>query len=313
MPPELRTDDDTDTSYEDAFKEALGSDDVDVDDPPADEGEQAGGAEGEGEQADEAEGEQAGEDTGEQAGEDTGEQAGEGEKPAEGEKSGDRNEILQQLLEIARQREASKTAQPEQEQTQQTQQTQQEQTQQEEQPFFTEDEQKLLNGYEQDWPDVSKAEALKRRYEYRQLMEYMLSEVQKQLNPVAETVQTLAQDHHLNQLYSRVEDYDDVRDGVVEWVEQQPDYLQDAYKRVINEGTADQVADLINRYKSETGQAEQAAPEPAQKEAELPTATKKAAAALAPVSSKKTSAAPSGVSKDDFDAAFAAFAEKGQF
>lgn len=180
------------------------------------------------------------------------------------------------------------------------------------QPLYTAEEQELLNNYEKEWPDVAKAEALRRQGEYRQLVGYVFNEFAKELRPLMETVQVLSQRTHLSDLKSTVEDYDTVRDNVISWVEQQPVYLQVAYKHVIENGSVEEVADLIGRYKRETGaSAAQPAAAPAARkpDTELPSATKQAAAALAPVSSKR-SAVVQAVDSEDFESAFAAFASK---
>ena len=178
----------------------------------------------------------------------------------------------------------------------------------EEPPLYTKDEEEFLKTYEQDWPDVSKAEALRRRAEYRQLVGYVFQEVAKEFKPIMEAVEVLSTRTHLSDLQSTVTDYEDVRDKVVSWVDTQPAYLQAAYKHVINSGTVEEVADLIDRYKRETGAVQKPVPAP-RKEAELPTATKQAAAALAPVSSKR-SAVVQAADPNDFEAAFASFADK---
>jgi hypothetical protein len=187
----------------------------------------------------------------------------------------------------------------------------QQQTQQE-QPIYSADEQKFLEEYEKDWPDVARAESLRRRSEYRELVNYVFTEVAKVLRPQIETVQAISEMTHLQQLQTQVTDYDDVRDKVIDWANKQPVYLQNAYKHVIEQGTVDEVADLIDRYRQETGyKAPNAAPRPATKrvETELPSATKQAAAALAPVSSKR-SAVIAGDDPNDFESAFSSFANK---
>jgi hypothetical protein len=177
--------------------------------------------------------------------------------------------------------------------------------------IYSADEQEFLASYEKEWPDVSRAESLRRRAEYRELVGYVLTEFAKELRPLAETVQVLSQRTHLSDLKSTVEDYDTVRDNVISWVEQQPTYLQVAYKHVIENGTVDEVADLVGRYKRETGASATPASAPAARRAdtELPSATKQAAAALAPVSSKR-SAVVQASDPDDFESAFASFASK---
>jgi hypothetical protein len=200
-----------------------------------------------------------------------------------------------------------KKADPAQPTTQQA--PQQQAPSQEEPPIYTPEEAEFLQNYEKDWPDVSKAEALRRRAEYRHLVSYVFREVATQFRPIMETVEVLSQRTHLNDLQSTVTDYEDVRDKVVAWVDTQPTYLQTAYKHVITSGTVEEVADLIDRYKRDTGAQIQTAPAPAKKEAELPTATRQAAAALAPVSSKRT-AVVQAADPNDFESAFASFAEK---
>lgn len=178
-------------------------------------------------------------------------------------------------------------------------------------PVYSDDERKFLEDYEKDWPDVAKAEALRRRSEYRELVNYVFTEVAKVLKPQIETVQAMSEMTHLQQLQTQVSDYDDVRDKVIDWAQKQPPYLRAAYKHVIDEGTVDEVADLIDRYKRDTGaSAAPAAPRSAPKrvETELPSATKQAAAALAPVSSKR-SAVIAGDDPNDFESAFSSFAK----
>ena len=150
-----------------------------------------------------------------------------------------------------------------------------------------------------------------RKAEYRDLVGYIFSQIGGALKPISETVQELGTRTHLSDLHSKVNDYDDVRDKVVDWVEKQPAYLQPAYKHVITQGTVDEVADLINRYKLDAGvKAAPAVVAPVKKpETELLPATKQAAAALAPVSSKR-SAVVQAIDPSDFGAAFAEFASK---
>lgn len=182
-----------------------------------------------------------------------------------------------------------------------------------EQPeIYSPDEKQFLADYDKEWGDVSRGEMLKRRAEYRDLVSFVFDQVSQQLKPVAETLAELATRTHLSDLKSTVSDYDEVRDKVVDWVKTQPTYLQVAYNHVINEGTVDEVADLINRFKAATGTqlaAPAATPAPAaKKETALPPAAKQAAASLAPVSSKR-SGVVAPVSPDDFDGAFAAAAK----
>jgi hypothetical protein len=180
----------------------------------------------------------------------------------------------------------------------------------EEVPIYTAEEQALLETYKKEWPDVAKAEALARRAEHRQVVEFVFKEVATYLKPYIEQLEAVATRTHLADLQSKVgDDYDDVRDKVIDWVGKQPKYLQTAYGHVINEGTADEVADLVSRWRAETGTpaAKPTPSQPRQKETALPPAAKQAAAALAPVGSKR-SAPSAGLDPADFGGAFEMFA-----
>lgn len=173
------------------------------------------------------------------------------------------------------------------------------------------DDIKLIEEAEKDWPDVVRAVRVERNAAVRQAVDHVFSEIARELRPLMQTVQVLAQRTHLQELQSKVPDYDTVTDKVISWVDKQPTYLQSAYKQVIQQGTAEEVADLIARFKADSGsKVATPAPAPVKKKAELPTATKQAAAALAPVSTKRTAPASGGFDSSDFDGAFAAFAEK---
>ena len=171
-------------------------------------------------------------------------------------------------------------------------------------PLFTEAEIRELEAYEKDWPDVAKAEALRRRAEYSQLIGYVFEQVSQRLRPLEQMTMGGAERSHLNDLYTLIPDYDQVRDPVLAWVDQQPAYLKNAYMQVAQQGTPAEVADLVGRYKQVTGA--QAPAAPVAPSAPAP-AVRKAAAALAPVKSARSNVADA--QPEDFDSAFAAFAK----
>lgn len=174
-------------------------------------------------------------------------------------------------------------------------------------PIYSEEEQAVLSQYEKDYPDIARAETLRRRSEYQQIVRYVFGEIAKELLPLREVVQTVGTRLHLQDLTTAVgDDYDLIREKVIDWANDQPAYLQAAYRQVIEHGTAEEVADLVNRYRQATGVAKPTAPA-TPSATELPPATKQAAASLAPVSTKRTTPAataePAG-----FDDAFERFA-----
>lgn len=171
--------------------------------------------------------------------------------------------------------------------------------------IYTQDEKDFLTKYEEDWADVTRGEELKRRKDYRELVGFVFNQVAEQFRPIVEAVEIMSTRTQLADLRSKIDNYDDVRDSVVEWVGKQPAYLQTAYNSVIQAGTPDEVADLVDRFRKDTGAVVPAAE---QKKPELSDVTKKAVRELAPVSTKR-SAVPQAEDDGDFDSAFARFAE----
>lgn len=183
--------------------------------------------------------------------------------------------------------------------------------QQPEQPqYYSPEDIEVLKKYEEEWPDVAKAEALRRAAEYKQLVGYVFQEVAKEFSPLVDQLQSLATRTHLSDLQTTVPDYADVREKVIDWAQNQPPYLRAAYNHVIQHGTVDEVSDLITRFRTETQVATPAPSQPRKaRTPDLPPATKQAVAALAPVSSKR-SAVIQGVDSADFDSAFETFANR---
>ena len=179
--------------------------------------------------------------------------------------------------------------------------------QEEEQPVYTKEEQEFLENYNKDWGDVVRGEELKRRAEYRELMQFVFSEIGKFIAPIRETVDVLAERTHRTDIKTTITDYsDDLRDKVIAWAKTQPVYLQTAYDQVIQQGTVDEVRDLVDRYRKETGQVTVQKPT-AKKDNELSSEAKKAAAALAPVESKRSGVQQPG-DPASYDDAWAQFA-----
>ncbi len=172
---------------------------------------------------------------------------------------------------------------------------------------YTPEEQTFLAEYEKDWGDVSKAEALKRRTEYNDLVQYVFNEVAAVLRPMTQDLQMVLQERQKAQVLGAVPEYGTLQESITAWVGAQPAYLRDAYQRVIQGGNSDEIADLVERYKKDTP-GSVVVDSSKQQATELPPPAKKAAQALAPVSSKRSSVVAAEPDKNDFDGAFAKFA-----
>ena len=177
-------------------------------------------------------------------------------------------------------------------------------------PLYTADETAALAKYQEDWPDISKGEALLRRAEYKELVQYVFQQVEARFNPVLEYVQEAAPKTQYSEIVRLVPDYDEVRDKTLAWVDTQPAYLKAAYQSVTQNGSAADVADLISRFKKETGYHAVAPTAPAAPVAPaLPPAAQKAAAKLAVVPTTRTGQT-AGKDENDYDGSFAEFAER---
>ena len=172
---------------------------------------------------------------------------------------------------------------------------------------YTPEEQAFLAEYEKDWGDVSKAESLKRRTEYNDLVQYVFNEVAAVLRPMTQDLQVVLQERQKAQVLGAVPEYGTLQESITAWVGAQPAYLRDAYQRVIQGGNSDEIADLVERYKKDTS-GSVVVDSSKQQATELPPPAKKAAQALAPVSSKRSSVVAAEPDKNDFDGAFAKFA-----
>lgn len=191
-------------------------------------------------------------------------------------------------------------------------------------PTYTTDEQATIDKYLTDWSEVAQGEALMRRAEYQQVVGHVFKVLQPQLEQLAqlqEMVQTQGSRTLYSDLTNLIPDYDAVREPTLAWIQTQPAYLKAAYQRVADEGSAQDVADLIGRFRKETGYAAPAgaaapapSPTPAAPNAALPVkgaaakpavsaAAAAAAALLKPVVSGRSDP-PQAQDPGDFDAAW---------
>lgn len=184
-------------------------------------------------------------------------------------------------------------------------------------PFvFSAEEQAFITKYEEDFPDVVRAESLLRRREYHNMLTYIFNQFNQRLQPVEQLASALAQRTHHDDLSRGIDGYsDELLDKVDAWIEKQPDFLKSAYSAVMEGGTAVQVKQVVDLFRKETGTATptgQAAAAAAATTAAKVVDPKAAAAAkaMAPVQTKRSQTTASGIPKEDFDAAFSEFAKE---
>ena len=121
------------------------------------------------------------------------------------------------------------------------------------QSIYTEAEQAELKTLQEDWPDLHKMFSLMARQLQVDTLNYAFNEVGKVIAPLQESVQTFSVNDHMAAIYEAHEDYDQVYQPAMEWVDKQPNFLKTAYQNVIKQGTAEDVAQMLQRFKDETG------------------------------------------------------------
>lgn len=175
-------------------------------------------------------------------------------------------------------------------------------------PALTPEDKAALEQFAKDWPDH--AAALEKREKFLQAVlearftKATMAVVQKlyeDFAPFAESAATMSRKTFRDYVLEKHKDFDEVKPKLASWIEAQPPYLRDAYQRVYNDGTAEEVADLTQRFKDATGVKPQTPPTPAQPK---PTANDDAAAALSPVPGRRVKPEPQGPDMNDFDTAF---------
>jgi len=179
------------------------------------------------------------------------------------------------------------------------------------QPIYNEAELATLTQFSKDWPDLAAAMQLMLRGGLTVNNQQIYDQMSRVLTPALTNVEAVADSQQLSDLRRLIPDYEQVRDPVIQWVHEapMPDYLRRAYVSVIESGEANEVADLVSRWKTATG-AKTPQPTPTKPANELSEAAKQAAQTLAPVISQRTAhieAEPQGFD-DAFEAAAKMFA-----
>ena len=185
--------------------------------------------------------------------------------------------------------------------------------------IYSASEQEFLTGYEKEWPDVIKGEALRRRKEYGRLVDHVFTEIARVYGPLlergAQAADTVAEDIALRAIQAVHKDYNvGMYNDVHAWVDTLSPTRKKLAKAVMEEGEPEEVVDLITEYKTATGKVAPivvagAAPVKvapvASAVTDISAAAKKAAKALGVVDSKRSAATSAVADPNDFDAAWA--------
>jgi hypothetical protein len=130
---------------------------------------------------------------------------------------------------------------------------------------MSEEDRKLVEEYDSEFDTVSKAESLKRKAllaGIERKFEQKFDLFKGALAEIITTLQTKEDATHFSSLRTAHPDYESLRDSgkILGWIESQPKYLRGGLTAAYQNGAADDVIDLITRFKKETGLATRTTP-----------------------------------------------------
>lgn len=189
----------------------------------------------------------------------------------------------------------------------------------EETPPFTAEEQQILTDFAKDLPEAAAAMQLMTRETARQTAMYIFSQLGPVISALQQQTTKITNESHIDQIYSLVPDYDEVREKAIAWAQdaKQPAFMRKAYDNVIKDGSPQDIATLVDQYRvanniAKPATATAAAPavaKPAVKTPVVDPAVAAAAAALAPVKTQRSQVNGEGlIDPNNFDEAFSKFA-----
>lgn len=131
---------------------------------------------------------------------------------------------------------------------------------------LSEEDKEALAEYEKDFDSVSKMEGLKRERALKRLEDRILetleaktAEIQEKIvsrvQPIEESYKKSDEAAHFGTIRGSHPDFETHRDSgaILKWIETKPRYLRESMKATYEQGTAEDVVDLISDFKKENG------------------------------------------------------------
>jgi len=180
------------------------------------------------------------------------------------------------------------------------------------------DEQVILDTLEANFPEVTAANAVLSRVilaRVENMVEQRVNAVLAQLAPIAAVTQNVARNAHEQAILAKHPDAFTTLPQVEAWVDSQPKILKAAYNQVLDNGNTDDIIELYDVFKKDTGSAQTpgspgAAPDAAAAKAAAEAAAKEAKLKAQEGIRSRQTTQQSGIDEDDFEGAFAQEAAK---
>lgn len=173
---------------------------------------------------------------------------------------------------------------------------------------FTAEQTALLTTFDEEFPEVSRAVALRTEKAVQTAVGALMRQLRSELAPMVTYYVQTAGDSHMGTIRGAHTDFDTLTPKVLEWIGKQPAGLRNAYTAITKDGSAEDVIALFNTYKKANGFTSQ--PQEPSTEASVTTVKKpaaevqKAAASLAVIPGQRAVVPKGGVDKNDFHAAW---------
>lgn len=185
--------------------------------------------------------------------------------------------------------------------------------------FLSDDEKAVLADYDKEWGEVSKAEQIRTKAAVNLALAQYDAKVNAKLAPVLDYIQQSSSATHEGAIQAAHPDVQQIAPDLQNWVANNPiAMIRKEGERIIKEGLANEVIDLITMFKQATGRtgagpastvASPAAQEPAAPAAPAPAAapapSAPAAVATAAVVDSKRAGIPQAKDMTDFESAWA--------
>ena len=180
------------------------------------------------------------------------------------------------------------------------------------------DEQAILDTLEANFPEVTAANAVLSRVimaRVENMVEQRVNAVLAQIAPIAAVTQNVARNAHEQAILSKHPDAFTILPQVEAWVDTQPRVLQAAWNKVLDNGSTDEIIEMYDVFKKDTGSAQTpgspgAAPDAAAAKAAAEAAAKEAKLKAQEGIRSRQTTQQSGIDEDDFEGAFAQEAAK---
>ena len=119
-----------------------------------------------------------------------------------------------------------------------------------------EDDDSVLTDFIEEFPSLEKPIKLLATKIARELVESKMDEITPTLKTVQETVESNAVNDHLGKITKAHPDWRQIhKSGALgTWIGKQPQFMQAGLKRVVDEGSAEDIVELFTTYKKSTGQ-----------------------------------------------------------